>query len=67
MNGNELDREKILNIVKQWEIKDEPEYREFRCAKCNKVLNKAWHVWLNQGGFKLEVHFCDDCFQELRS
>ncbi|MFB6290904.1 MAG: hypothetical protein ABEJ25_04160 [Candidatus Bipolaricaulia bacterium] len=67
MNGEELDKEKVLRIVEEWDIEKEPEYRSFRCAKCNKVLTKAWHVWLNQGNFKLEVHFCDDCYQELKN
>lgn len=56
----------ILKIVKKWKIKWKPEYRGFRCAKCQRPMRKAWHVWLRKGGFKLEVHFCKKCFKELK-
>jgi RNase P subunit RPR2 len=60
-----MNREKILQIVKKWKISKEPEYRSFRCAKCQKNIRKAWHVWLEDKGFKLEVHFCKKCFKEM--
>jgi hypothetical protein len=56
----------ILKIVKKWKIKKEPEYRIFKCAKCQRPIRKAWHVWLKKGGFKLEVHFCKKCFESLK-
>ena len=60
-------REKeILRIVRLWRIKRTPEYRGFRCAKCQRVMRKAWHVWLRDGGFKVEVHFCKRCYAKLR-
>ena len=60
-----MNKNKILKIVKTWKIKWEPEYRGFRCAKCQKPIRKAWHCWLNKRGFKLEVHFCNKCFKML--
>lgn len=60
-----MDQEKILGIVRKWKISPKPEYRGFRCARCQKHMRKAWHVWLNKGGFRLEVHFCRKCFREL--
>jgi len=61
-----MNKNKILKIVKKWKIKWTPEYRGFRCAKCQKPIRKAWHCCLNKGGFKLEVHFCNKCFKEVR-
>lgn len=61
-----MDQDKLLKIVKTWKIRWTPEYRGFRCAKCQKYLQKAWHVWLDKGGFKLEVHFCKECGDKLR-
>jgi len=61
-----MNKEKILKIVKSWKINPVPEYRGFRCAKCQRFMRKAWHVWLNHKGYKLEVHFCKECFKKLR-
>lgn len=60
-----MNQEEILKIVKKWKIKWNPEYWGFRCAKCQKPMRKAYHCWLNKGGFKLEVHFCKKCFKEV--
>jgi len=62
-----MKQNEILKIVENWKIKWKPEYRVFRCAKCQKPIRKAWHVWLNKGGFKLEVHFCKKCFKKVES
>lgn len=64
--AGKTDKDKVLEIVKDWDTSEEPEYREFRCAKCNKKLKKAWHVWVDEGGYRLEVHFCKDCFEEVK-
>jgi RNase P subunit RPR2 len=60
-----MDSEKILEIVRKWKISNKPEFRGFRCARCQKEMEKAWHVWLSDGGYKLEVHFCRECGKEL--
>ncbi|MCL4365916.1 hypothetical protein M1437_01685 [Patescibacteria group bacterium] len=51
----------LLTIVKTWNIKFQPEYRGFRCADCQKYMHKAWHHYLNYGGFKTPIHFCNKC------
>jgi hypothetical protein len=60
-----MDQDKVLGMVRKWDISTKPEYRGFRCAMCQRYMRKAWHVWLNHGGFRLEVHFCSKCFKEL--
>ncbi len=61
-----MDQREILRIVQKWRISWRPEYRGFRCAKCQRLMRKAWHVWLRDGGYKVEVHFCKECFARLR-
>ena len=61
-----IDKNKVLEIVKGWDVGKESEYREFKCAKCGRPIRKAWHVWLNLKGYKIEVHFCKKCFEEVR-
>ena len=61
-----MKQDEILKIVKTWKIKKIPEYRGFRCAKCQKPIRKAWRVWLNKGRYKLEVHLCKKCFENLK-
>lgn len=61
-----MNQDKTLKIVKTWKIKLTPEYRGFRCGKCQKPIRKAWHVWLDKGRYKLEVHFCKKCFREVK-
>jgi len=31
----------------------------------SKANEKGLLVWLNKGGFKFEVHFCNKCFKEV--
>lgn len=54
----------FLKIVKTWQLKELPEFRGFRCANCQKYMNKAWYHWLDEGGYKTPVHFCDKCEKE---
>jgi len=56
----------LLQIVKKWKISKKPEYRGFRCANCQKYMHKAWHYWLNEGGYKIPVHFCNKCKVKLK-
>ncbi|MCL5784224.1 MAG: hypothetical protein M1142_02620 [Patescibacteria group bacterium] len=63
-----MDNDKtLLKIVKTWNIKMQPEYRGFRCADCQRYLHKAWHHYLNYGGFKTPVHFCNNCQKKFGS
>lgn len=61
-----MNQDKILKIIMTWKIKKTPEYRGFRCGKCQKPMRKAWHIWLTKGGFKSEVHLCNKCFKEIK-
>lgn len=59
-----MDNQKaLLNIVKKWNF--EAGYRGFRCADCQKYMHKAWHHYLNWGGFRAPVHFCNNCQKKL--
>lgn len=58
-------REKLLKIVKGWQISLHPEYRGFRCAFCQKYIRKAFHHRLDFEGFKTPVHLCPDCQRKL--
>jgi len=55
----------LLRIVKTWNLNPKPEYRGFRCADCQKYMKKAWHYWLNKGGYKSPVHFCSKCNKDF--
>lgn len=61
------DSKRLLKIVKTWNIKFTSEYRGFRCADCQKYLHKAWHHFLNLGGYKTPVHFCNRCQKKFGS
>lgn len=56
-------QKKLLRIVKTWNR--EQGYRGFRCADCQRYMHKAWHHYLNYGGFKTPVHFCNDCQKKI--
>lgn len=56
----------LLRIVQEWKINQKPEYRGFRCAKCQKYIHKAWHHWLKTAGFKTPVHFCNSCEKKFK-
>src|SRR3989304_4142948 len=57
----------LLRIVRTWDLKSEPEHRGFRCANCQEYMKKAWHHWLNIGGYKTPVHFCRKCEADFLS
>ena len=56
----------LLKIVQTWQLKEEPEYRGFRCANCQKYMRKAWYHWLDKGGYKTPVHFCNNCEKDFK-
>lgn len=61
-----MDNQKILlEIVKTWNLSEKPEYRSFRCANCQKYINKAWYHWLTSGNYITPVHFCDKCEKDF--
>ena len=51
-------------LANKWEpeaSQSEPGYRKATCVDCGRVMVEMWHCWLNQGGFKKEVHLCNQC------
>ena len=55
----------LLEIVKTWHPKDYPVYRNFKCGRCKRSIRKAWHVWLQDGGYRIEVHLCMKCYNKF--
>jgi len=60
---NSLDKSKIIETIKSWDIKDKPEYRRYKCGNCLKEINKAWHIWFEDDGYKCEFHLCKSCYK----
>lgn len=56
----------FLKIVQTWKISYTPEYRGLRCADCQRYMHKAYHHFLNYGGFKCPVHLCQECEAKFR-
>jgi hypothetical protein len=56
----------LLRIVQSWNLNPKTEYRGFRCANCQKPIRKGWYHWLNYGGYKTPVHFCNECKKKFR-
>lgn len=57
----------LLKIIQTWNLSLWPEYRGFRCANCQKYMNKAWYHWLDNGGYRTPVHFCKNCERDFRT
>jgi hypothetical protein len=38
-----------------------PHRRLSRCASCGHRMWFPWHIWLDHGGFKKELHVCNRC------
>jgi len=56
--------QKLSEVVKSWHIDITPKYRRYLCGNCLKEINRAWHIWFEQDGFKCEVHLCKKCGKE---
>lgn len=58
-----MDRQqKLLAIVETWRLSPNPEFRGFRCARCQEYFTGgAWHYFLHEGGYLTPVHFCEKC------
>jgi len=56
-----VDLKAISKIVESWNIKYLPEYRPYKCGSCLKDIDKAWHIWFDDDGFKCEIHLCKEC------
>jgi protein-arginine kinase activator protein McsA len=59
------DTQKFLeNIVQTWTPNMEPEFRGFRCGKCQEYMQQAWHYQLDSAEYLAPVHLCDTCQKE---
>ena len=59
---NEEEQQKtLLEIVKTWQPSAKPEFRGFRCAKCQEYITKAWHYKLDSEEYLVPVHLCKKC------
>jgi RNase P subunit RPR2 len=56
-----ITEDQILEILATQKIYFIPKYRRSLCSACLKEGNKFWHIWLNKGGYKKEVHICRKC------
>ncbi|MCX6821030.1 MAG: hypothetical protein NT016_03705 [Candidatus Aenigmarchaeota archaeon] len=49
---------KLRAASARWDTEKRPEYRTFTCDECGRRMHNAWHVWSNDRGTLVEVHFC---------
>jgi hypothetical protein len=36
-------------------------FRQATCVVCGQPMNFMWHLWLDAGGLKKEIHMCAGC------
>ena len=51
----------ILDLIASQSIDYTPKYRRSMCTGCLRKGHKFWHIWLEDGGFKKEIHLCRKC------
>jgi len=51
---------KIREAAARWNTKAKPKYKTFTCDECGRRVRKARHVWFNDRGTLVEVHFCKE-------
>ncbi len=54
-------QESLQKIVSSWKIKNGAEHRTYRCAKCQRLIRKAYQYLLSNKNFKVFVHLCKNC------
>lgn len=60
----EISQRELLELANKHEPEasaSPPGYRQATCVKCGKPMIYMWHLWLNVGGFKKEIHMCFEC------
>lgn len=40
-------------------------YRRATCVVCSDPMVEMWHLWLDDGGLKKEIHMCARCATEV--
>lgn len=62
-----ITQKELLALANQHEPRasaSPPGFRMATCVKCSKPMIYMWHLWLNIGGFKKEIHMCEECGDE---
>ncbi len=61
----------LLTWANKWEPEASQSPQSFRmahCAHCGKRLwFRMYHCWINEGGFKKELHFHKSCYRDLEA
>lgn len=59
-----ISQEELLALANKHEPEasaSPPGFRKATCVKCGEPMVEMWHLWLNEGGFKKEIHMCENC------
>jgi RNase P subunit RPR2 len=56
-----ITQEELVRLANKWPIDWKPKYRRPICANCGVTMAVMWHCWLNEGGYKKEIHLCKKC------
>jgi RNase P subunit RPR2 len=56
-----ITQQELVRLANKWPIKWKPEYRRPICIGCGRNVAVMWHIWLDEGGYKKEVHLCKKC------
>lgn len=54
----------LADLANQWEPEasaSPPSFRRATCVVCAQPMERMWHLWLQEGGFKKEIHMCARC------
>ena len=54
-------QKELVRLANKWKIDWKPKYRKATCANCGIEMTKMWHIWLDEGGYKKEIHLCKKC------
>lgn len=59
-----LTREQVSALANSWEpeaSQSTVKFRKATCVMCARPMSKMWHIWLDDGEFKKEIHMCKKC------
>ncbi|HEX6970002.1 MAG TPA: hypothetical protein VF174_14505 [Micromonosporaceae bacterium] len=59
-----IPQDQLAALAASWEPQasaSPPRRRLSRCAACGGRMWFPWHIWLDAGGFKKELHVCNRC------
>jgi hypothetical protein len=59
-----LTRQQVSDLANSWEpnaSRSPVKFRKATCVECESEMEEMWHIWLNDGTFKKEIHMCREC------